>query len=166
MKKTYGELLRDPRWQKKRLKTLEAADWKCEHCGGGKETLNVHHRSYKKGADPWDYEDAELQVLCEKCHLSFHNYKKSIEIVLGLLSPTELPVALGFLKSLVLHGIKDMEFAIYNPMESIGMAFIASAMEPSRQDRTEEIFGLLQAIVRKTGVLTTKDLDQFDGPSH
>jgi len=32
--KTYGEKLKDPRWQKKRLGLLEKADWTCLFCGG------------------------------------------------------------------------------------------------------------------------------------
>lgn len=163
MKKTYSELLRDPRWQKLRLKALEAAEWKCDHCEGGKETLNVHHRWYKKDAAPWEYEHDELQVLCEKCHKTFHDFKKSIDIVVGLLGPTELPVALGVLKSLVLHHTQDMNLQIYNPLESVGASFICSAMEPSRQDRTREIFEVFARAVATTGVLTSEDLSQFNG---
>jgi hypothetical protein len=29
---SYGDLLRDPRWQKKRLEMLDAAEWKCTCC--------------------------------------------------------------------------------------------------------------------------------------
>lgn len=64
---TYSEKLRDPRWQKKRLKILERAGWKCQCCKDSKNTLNVHHLVYT-GKDPWDEPDSNLEVLCEDCH--------------------------------------------------------------------------------------------------
>jgi hypothetical protein len=75
MATTYTELLRDPRWQKKRLKKLEAAEWRCERCMDSETTLNVHHKRYVKGRLPWEYEDAELAVLCEPCHEEEHEQR-------------------------------------------------------------------------------------------
>jgi hypothetical protein len=72
---TYSELLRDPRWQKIRLKKLEAADWRCERCMDAETTLNVHHKRYVKGRMPWEYDEAELAVLCEPCHEAEHESK-------------------------------------------------------------------------------------------
>ena len=43
MGKSYKKLLKDPRWQKKRLKVLERAGWACEECGDTKTELHVHH---------------------------------------------------------------------------------------------------------------------------
>lgn len=69
---TYSEKLKDQRWQKKRLQLLEASGWRCEHdfCANANEkpTLNVHHRIYLRGVDPWDYEDWAYQVVCDECH--------------------------------------------------------------------------------------------------
>lgn len=67
-KKKYSEKLKDPRWQKKRLKILERDDWKCQTCGDPKETLHVHHLYYEKDRDPWDYPDESLITLCADCH--------------------------------------------------------------------------------------------------
>ena len=53
MKKTYQELLKDPRWQKKRLEIMEEHNFKCENCGDETETLNIHHGYYAKDCDPW-----------------------------------------------------------------------------------------------------------------
>lgn len=69
---TYREKLKDPRWQRKRLEVLSAADFCCEICGDGKNTLHVHHRQYFKDRDPWDYEAGQLSALCEECHESLH----------------------------------------------------------------------------------------------
>jgi len=66
---SYFAKLRDPRWQKKRLKIMERAGFKCEGgCFTDDRTLNVHHGYYEKGHDPWDYEDDTLWCLCEACH--------------------------------------------------------------------------------------------------
>ena len=67
-RKSYNELLRDPRWQKKRLKILERDGWACRRCGDKEEMLNVHHECYEKGKDPCEYSDATLTTLCETCH--------------------------------------------------------------------------------------------------
>jgi hypothetical protein len=64
---TYQEKLKDPRWQKKRLKILDRDDWACQSCGDSESTLHVHHKIYKK-CDPWDYPDEVLITLCETCH--------------------------------------------------------------------------------------------------
>lgn len=64
----YSELLKDPRWQKKRLKIMERDDWMCKGCGSKTETLHVHHLNYIWGGKPWEAEDDDLVTLCEDCH--------------------------------------------------------------------------------------------------
>ncbi len=64
---TYAEKLKDPRWQKKRLKILERDEFACQHCGDTKTTLNIHHIAYQE-SDPWETEDRLLITLCEVCH--------------------------------------------------------------------------------------------------
>jgi len=44
----YSEKLKDPRWQKKRLKVLERDNWECKQCGEKEETLHIHHLLYDK----------------------------------------------------------------------------------------------------------------------
>jgi hypothetical protein len=71
----YAELLKDPRWQKKRLEIMERDKWTCQTCLGKESTLTVHHKSYKKDddgkfLDPWDYSGGDLITLCEFCHES------------------------------------------------------------------------------------------------
>lgn len=67
-KPTYYELLKHPKWQEKRLRIMERDGFKCLECGSNDTTLNVHHGYYRKGAEPWDYEDETLHTLCEGCH--------------------------------------------------------------------------------------------------
>ena len=64
----YSDKLRDPRWQKKRLEIMQRDDFKCKKCGDKDSTLNVHHRYYIWGKDPWDYPDEVLITVCSDCH--------------------------------------------------------------------------------------------------
>jgi len=64
----YNEKLKDPRWQKKRLKILQRDNWTCQECGRQDKCLHVHHRFYEPERDPWDCEDDNLTTLCEGCH--------------------------------------------------------------------------------------------------
>lgn len=68
MQKSYSEKLKDPRWQKKRLETLQRHEWTCQSCGSQDKTLHVHHNEYNSGKEPWEYEDQYLTTLCENCH--------------------------------------------------------------------------------------------------
>jgi hypothetical protein len=65
------ELLRDARWQQKRLEVFVASGWKCQRCGceplqvGGE--LHVHHHRYRN-VMPWEYTLDELAAVCSRCH--------------------------------------------------------------------------------------------------
>lgn len=69
---TYSEKLR---WQKKRLKIMERDSFTCRLCDSKTETLNVHHKEYLRGRDPWDYEERLLITLCEGCHARVEDAK-------------------------------------------------------------------------------------------
>lgn len=72
MKKTYWEKLKDPRWQRKRLEAMAKAEFACEICMDSESTLNVHHKQYFKGREPWEYDVGQLAVICEDCHKFEH----------------------------------------------------------------------------------------------
>lgn len=67
-RKTYREMLLDPRWQKKRLEILEKHEWSCDSCQSTEKTLHVHHKVYWPGCAPWEYGSGWLAVLCSECH--------------------------------------------------------------------------------------------------
>lgn len=69
---SYSELLKHPLWQRKRLEIMNRASFTCEWCGATESTLHVHHTAYHAGRKPWEYEDAELQCICEHCHTAEH----------------------------------------------------------------------------------------------
>lgn len=67
-KSWYSEKLLHPKWQKKRLKVLKHARFRCQLCGNDQKTLHVHHSYYVSGRDPWDYPTGSMVSLCESCH--------------------------------------------------------------------------------------------------
>jgi hypothetical protein len=71
--KTYYEKLKDPRWQKNRLEVMSANNFTCELCGDAESTLNVHHKEYFKGMEPWEYDSKQLACICESCHEWHHD---------------------------------------------------------------------------------------------
>ena len=78
-KQTYWEKLKDPRWQRKRLEIMQRDDFTCVSCGGKDKTLNVHHKTYRKNAEPWDYADENFVTYCEYCHEEIHQYFNEIK---------------------------------------------------------------------------------------
>lgn len=106
-KKTYVELLRDPRWQKKRLEVLQSKDWACEACGVNDETLHVHHKHYVQHREPWDYENIQLVVLCERCHQYRHEADKDFHALLACVDVSGMPGDVGDLYWLIAGFIND-----------------------------------------------------------
>ena len=93
----YIELLKDPRWQRKRLEIMQRDDFTCTACGDKESTLNVHHRSYHRGAKPWEYEADILTTLCESCHRDTSGLVAEISSQLGHLTPDRLFDILGYI---------------------------------------------------------------------
>lgn len=84
MKTKYSEKLKDPRWQKLRLKVFNRDKWTCQICKTKDRTLHVHHTIYKK--EPWDAPIQSLVTLCEDCHeREKESYKESENSLLELL---------------------------------------------------------------------------------
>jgi len=75
----YSDLLRDPRWQKKRLEIMQRDNFICQICGDGESTLNVHHKYYFHDKKPWEYDNCTLITLCEECHKNEQSWKSETE---------------------------------------------------------------------------------------
>jgi hypothetical protein len=73
---SYSEKLKDPRWQKKRLKVMEYANWRCQICGCKDKTLHIHHSYYIRGKQPWQYPEGSLICICHACHDKIHGKKE------------------------------------------------------------------------------------------
>jgi len=106
---SYADLLKDRRWQKKRLEVLEAAGWVCEQCGSDEdsEQMHVHHLRYIHGRMPWDYPNDELQALCKPCHDEDTEWCRRLDelvrrVKLG--GALDVQEAVGYLSALVANG--------------------------------------------------------------
>src|SRR5262245_53386302 len=97
-KPTYLEMLRDPRWQRKRLEVMQREDFACQDCGATDSTLNVHHTYYEKGKPPWDYPIESLKCLCEPCHVKAQDYWRLIQIEIAELDSHAIQIAIGVMR--------------------------------------------------------------------
>ena len=89
-KKSYSDLLRDPRWQRKRLEIMQRDGFACAECGSADKTLNVHHRHYARGRAPWEYDNENLVTLCEDCHVEVSKLLDDVKRRIGKLSRHDL----------------------------------------------------------------------------
>jgi hypothetical protein len=77
-KELYAEKLKDPKWKAKREEILERDGHECVYCREDHEkypdyeivkgVLDVHHRFYRQGSEPWEYPQEALITLCRECH--------------------------------------------------------------------------------------------------
>lgn len=101
--KSYSDLLKDPRWQRRRLEVLEASGFACDECGNDRNTLHVHHRAYRKGAMPWEYGEEELECLCEICHKYKTDLINEIKTLIGSMDIALMEMVLGYCYGLRIH---------------------------------------------------------------
>jgi HNH endonuclease len=58
------------RWSALRDRILQERDWTCERCGTQSFfSIHVHHKTYERFGEETD---ADLEVLCRKCHVAHH----------------------------------------------------------------------------------------------
>lgn len=81
---SYAEKLRDPRWQKKRLRVMERDGFACRDCSDTKSNLQVHHCFYEKG-EPWLTDDRFLMTLCGDCHEARQALEQDAKRALGMI---------------------------------------------------------------------------------
>jgi len=83
-KLTYYEMLKHPKWQKKRLEILEREDFSCAWCENDKDNqLHVHHMFYDNDMKLWEYPDHTMVCLCSVCHKAAHDLKKRLEYIVA-----------------------------------------------------------------------------------
>lgn len=62
-------------WNRFRDEVLEQDDSKCVRCGRSKSggaTLQIHHKEYLPGKQPWEYPYSLCETLCKGCHAKHH----------------------------------------------------------------------------------------------
>ena len=99
MDDTFAAQYKNPLWQKKRLEAMDDAGFECQNCGSQEKQLHVHHRRYVKGRKVWEYDNTELDVLCDACHEKTHKNKEQLHKLLAEWPDTESIIALvsGFI---------------------------------------------------------------------
>lgn len=70
----YEAKLRDPRWLELSQRIRKRDDHQSAICHrrSFRVKLDVHHRAYQLGREPWEYEDKVLITLCRLCHEKAH----------------------------------------------------------------------------------------------
>lgn len=71
----YSILLNRIEWFAKREEILKRDGYRCVKCGVAESedtVLQVHHKHYVYGRDPWEYENSSLVTLCADCHSEVH----------------------------------------------------------------------------------------------
>jgi hypothetical protein len=94
-RRTYSELLRDPRWQRKKNGILIRDDYRCVWCKDTARNQQVDHKRYIKGRMPWEYSDSDLQTLCEVCHGRITILRRKAAEAIGEFNVYELPAVIA-----------------------------------------------------------------------
>lgn len=76
----YSDQLKHPKWQKRRLEILEAADWKCEDCGSTNSQLEIHHCFYIQGINAWEHGRDLLICVCHGCHVVRQKWERALHV--------------------------------------------------------------------------------------
>lgn len=98
-KLSYADQLKHPSWQRRRLERLDISNFTCEVCKSREKTLHVHHIQYFRGRMAWEYEDRELEVLCEDCHATAHDDEDVLKgLIVEIGSSACLAVLCGYAK--------------------------------------------------------------------
>lgn len=135
-KPTYFELLKDPRWQRRRLELLQSANFGCQNCGDATSTLHVHHGAYLKDVKPWDYPDDMMHVVCETCHVEFTELQQQFMATLGRISPCYMVNLIHIMKAVTQEFDKEtIEIATFSFCDLTGLdeRILMPAAEISRK---------------------------------
>jgi len=151
--KRYYELLKDPRWQKKRLEIFERNNWECENCGSRDKPLHIHHSYYEKGLAPWEYSDENLHCLCEDCHKKAQDFKMLLQRQIGKLDFADLEQLYGYALGLETswYPMVVIDVSSYEVAQGVGDCWGLSPEEviSGLQDRQIDGYTLLELTKKK-----------------
>jgi hypothetical protein len=78
----YANKFKDKRWQMKRLEIFKRDDSLCRVCNDTTNmNIQLHHKGYIHGREPWDYPDNYFITVCERCHKMINDKDKPKIIV-------------------------------------------------------------------------------------
>jgi hypothetical protein len=133
----YQDKLDDPRWIafSKRVRQLRKS---CEQCGSH-EHLEVHHKRYLPGLEPWEHPIYEVLLVCANCHRTLHqdgaNTPPSAKPSLAF----DNPVPTGTGRRDLTNKANDARFEVGTVHRNRrGMYVVVSATETSASIRSED----------------------------
>lgn len=89
----YSDKLKDSRWQRRRAEISLRDGYICQGChADDHRPVQVHHKYYRWGADPWDYPDDALVTLCDDCHAEEHDLEPEQKEIVADIVYKELDV--------------------------------------------------------------------------
>lgn len=156
--KSYFELLKDPRWQRKRLEIFNRDDWTCTSCFNKDKTLHVHHKKYKWGKKPWEYDDDSLTTLCEECHEKITESKKALDAAIAKLHPGQQEMVLGFVEAF-LADIDKPEVRVRDWNHGFGISCVISGSVAAKNGGLDG-FEIFAAAEETGGVVRPFDILQ------
>jgi len=121
-KSSYSDLLRNPKWQRKRLEILQRDEFTCTICEETEKQLHVHHGYYEFGKFPWDYPSKSLHTLCEKCHKTWQGNSKILKAQIGLLGCYDFTSVCGYVAGLRLRDEEIKRIYAVDPMMIEGVS--------------------------------------------
>src|ERR1044071_3526870 len=74
-------------------------------------------RFYRKGHDPWEYDETDLQTLCEDCHKEIGAYRQRLTEYVGSMNTFEL----GQLERFIQHSPIASVSLIVNDLDMISI---------------------------------------------
>lgn len=130
----YREKLSRDEWKSFAHQAYQRVGNACEICKRGDRRLNVHHIAYKDGANPWEYADTDVIVLCEVCHNEMHaELQKFRQYVFGKLNPQAFKV---------LNGALAVAMTTYEPLV-FAHALAEFVSTPSMVQRYADAWGVV-----------------------
>lgn len=118
--RTYADKLRDPRWEQCRSQFVRRHGNKCSSCNRKGIEVQVHHKVYRRGVEPWDHPETDLILLCRGCHQDWHDLLQEFRSkVIGTIPVSVARVIIRAL-NLLLH---------FNRPASVGYALAQLACE-------------------------------------
>lgn len=105
-KQDYAELLKSPKWQRKRLEIMQRDNWRCKSCDDDNSELHVHHFVYTTN-EPWMEKNENLITLCGTCHKAIHYLlscpdigMETFVLVIKLMDDTETESIADFIENI------------------------------------------------------------------
>lgn len=130
----YAKLLRDPRWQKKRLKIMERDGFACRDTGEEDVELQVHHCWYAKGG-PWETPDEFLLTLTKEAHKERQKLEARAKKALGLIMARTNPHDRSLQKLVESMELMAYDFCEQSLREPVECGF--SDLQPLMMDYTQ-----------------------------